>query len=403
VLFDRVLLQYMGALLFGCVIYRQRHKFGIPEALACAEDRFYEQRQLSRPPGATSTGGSSTLVAKKLASSRSGIRSASAEPGSSGKTMSPHKRQQHHAGRAKRHSRTSSADPSPRRGASPRRSRESSGTLRIDLTAFEQQLAQENGDYGTDSNISPGCVSPARRRSNRYSTAGDPTAATFGGQVDVLTSSFSGHITHRHHPNQSQQEWSTEPVSALAQHAPAGPLNSHQQQLLQQGGLHNNPSRLATAAAAAAAGVGQHPDNSSAGNSVDASDRLRHHHDHHQQQQQQHGAGRSSGGGMYQLHRWDSAGSESKLPRYLAGGPSSSWGQLLLLLRSLDWVGFVRRFAGMTTRGMLILSTYTTATLVAAKGGTATMAAHQVGCRLLSLLHGCHREEPGLHNSKRGT
>jgi hypothetical protein len=71
-------------------------------------------------------------------------------------------------------------------------------------------------------------------------------------------------------------------------------------------------------------------------------------------------------------------GSESKLPRYLVGGCSSSWGRLLLLLRSLDWVGFVRKFAGMTTRGMLILSTYTTANLVAAKGGTAMMAAHQV-------------------------
>jgi hypothetical protein len=197
--------------------------------------------------------------------------------------------------------------------------------------------------------------------------------------VDVLTSSFSGNITHRHHPNQSQQEWSTEPVSAFAQHAPAGPLerHHHQQQQQQQGGVHN-PSRLATAAAAAAAGVGQYLDNSSAGSSVDASDHLRQHH-----QQQQHAAGRSSGGGMYQLHRWDSAGSESKLPRYLVGGPSSSWGRLLLLLRSLDWVGFVRRFAGMTTRGMLILSTYTTANLVAAKGGTAMMAAHQVGRGLL--------------------
>lgn len=360
----------MGALLFACVIYRRRHKFGIPEALACAEDRFYEQRQLVRSPGAASTGGSSTLVAKKLASTRSGIRSASAGPGgSSGKTMSPHKRQQHHhGGRSKRHSRTSSADPSPRCGLSPRRSRESSGTLRIDLTAFEQQLAKGSGEYGTDSNISPGSVSPSRRRSNRYSTAGDPTAATFGGQVDVLTSSTSGNITHRHHQNQHQQEWSTEPVSAFAQQAPAGP----QQQQQQQGGLRN-PSRLATAGAAAAAGVGQFADNNS---SLDTSDPLR-----QQQQQQQHAAGRSSGGGMYQLHRWDSAGSESKLPRYLTGGPSSSWGRLLLLLRSLDWVGFVRKFAGMTTRGMLILSTYTTANLVAAKGGTVMMAAHQVWFR----------------------
>jgi hypothetical protein len=97
-----------------------------------------------------------------------------------------------------------------------------------------------------------------------------------------------------------------------------------------------------------------------------------------QQQQQQHGPGRSSGGGHYQLHRWDSAGSESKLPRYLTGGGSSSWGRLWLLLQSLDWAGFVKRFAGMTTRGMLILSTYTSANLVAASGGTIVMAAHQV-------------------------
>jgi hypothetical protein len=51
---------------------------------------------------------------------------------------------------------------------------------------------------------------------------------------------------------------------------------------------------------------------------------------------------------------------------------------LWLLLRSLDWAGFVKRFAGMTARGMLILSTYTSANLVAASGGTVVMAAHQV-------------------------
>lgn len=156
--------QYMGALLFAAVVFRRRHKFGIPEALACAEDRFHEQRSssLARSAGAAaaaSTGGSSTLVAKKLGgSSRSGgLRSASAGPGSKGTmAMSPHKRgqyqqQQHQgAGRAKRHSRTSSADrssssPQRRGGISPRRSRESSGTLRIDLTAFEAQLAGESG------------------------------------------------------------------------------------------------------------------------------------------------------------------------------------------------------------------------------------------------------------------
>lgn len=381
-----LLLQYMGALLFAAVIYRRRHKFGIPEALACAEDRYHEQRQLARSAGATSNGGSSTLVAKKLAGNRNGsIRSASAGPGSSGgggKGMSPHKRQ-HHAGRAKRHSRTSSADRSPRRGLSPRRSRESSGTLRIDLTAFEQQLERSNGEQGH--NLSPN--SSSRHRSSRYSTPDDPTAATFGGQVVALTSAFSGNIVHRHHASPYQQEWSTEPTSAGDYQAPAGPVGSSSAQQPQQ---PHNPSRLsgpaAVAASAAAGGglaatIGKHADSSSAGSSGDPSMQ--------QHQQQQHGDGRSSGGGHYQLHRWDSAGSESKLPRYLVGGVSSSWGRLLLLLRSLDWVAFVRKFAGMTTRGMLILSTYTTANLVAAKGGTAMMAAHQVCVRIAGGMQLC--------------
>jgi hypothetical protein len=58
---------------------------------------------------------------------------------------------------------------------------------------------------------------------------------------------------------------------------------------------------------------------------------------------------------------------------------SSTLQRLLLLLRSLEWRGFVGRFLGMSLRGLLILSTYSSASMVAARAGTASLAAHQVG------------------------
>jgi len=356
--------------MFAAVIFHQRHKFGIPEALECAEDRLYEQQHLLHSPGAGSTGGSSTLVATKLSSNRSsskGISASAAAMGSNSK-HSPQKRQ---PGRVKRHSRSSSADPSPRRGLSPRRSRESSGTLRIDVTAFEQQLAKDNGSrHGSNHDQAHGSArsalfpsSPSRRRSNRYSEGGT-TAGAAGDvdQVEVLTSTASGNVHHRH--SIQQQQWSTHPVSAFEQHAAAAAGGDAAQQQVARSSQHF--SRLSTAANSNGTGSSSHT----------------------LQQQQQHG----SSGGCYQLHRWDSAGSESKLPRYLVGGSTSSLGQLLLLLRSLDWVAFVRKFAGMTTRGMLILSTYTTANVVAAKGGTAMMAAHQVGMSWKRCLFGLQEE-----------
>lgn len=401
----------MGAFLFAAVIYRRRHKFGIPEALAGAEDWFYEQRQLTRSPaaangnaGATSTGGGggSTLVAKKLSTAaRSGgggggdgssrAATTAAGPGShggSGSKLSPSKRQHAHAGRAKRHSRTSSGTGgSPRRGISPRRSRESSGTLRIDLTAFEQHLqgagegastaagADARGDPSSDqggwgsskggggsgsSSLSP---SGGRRRGRSGSGAGlgagaaaaGDSSQAHGGEL-LAGPTGSGSIHHRHHGAQQPPWGVVEPVGGFEQ----------QQQQPGQPPFSHSPSPLSGAASAGGGSSGWQ-----------------------QQQQQQHGG--ASSGGHFQLHRWDSAGSESKLPRYQVGsssGSRTSWGRLLLLLRSLDWPGFVQRFAGMTTRGMLILSTYTTANLVAANGGTAMMAAHQVCC-VCGCVGGC--------------
>jgi hypothetical protein len=69
-------------------------------------------------------------------------------------------------------------------------------------------------------------------------------------------------------------------------------------------------------------------------------------------------------------------GSDSKLPRLHPA--SSTLQRLLLLLHSLEWRGFVGRFLGMSLRGMLILSTYSSASMVAARAGTASLAAHQV-------------------------
>jgi hypothetical protein len=87
----------------------------------------------------------------------------------------------------------------------------------------------------------------------------------------------------------------------------------------------------------------------------------------------------SSGGGAAPgtLPRLNSVGSDSKLPRL---HPASSTLQRLgLLLRSLEWRDFVGRFLGMSLRGLLILSTYSSASMVAARAGTASLAAHQVG------------------------
>jgi hypothetical protein len=72
------------------------------------------------------------------------------------------------------------------------------------------------------------------------------------------------------------------------------------------------------------------------------------------------------------LRRLDSAGSDSKLPRRRrkAGAPPglrTFLSKVLLLLLSLDWRNFCVKFMGMTARGLLILSTYTSASVVAAK------------------------------------
>lgn len=76
------------------------------------------------------------------------------------------------------------------------------------------------------------------------------------------------------------------------------------------------------------------------------------------------------------LRRLDSVGSDSKLPRLPTN--ISSWQRVVMLMFTLDWRSFVWRFLGMTVRGLLILSTYTSANLVAASGGATVMAAHQV-------------------------
>lgn len=57
--------------------------------------------------------------------------------------------------------------------------------------------------------------------------------------------------------------------------------------------------------------------------------------------------------------------------------------RVAMLVFSLDWRDFSRRFAALTARGLLILSTYTGASVVAARQGTKMMAGHQVcfwGC-----------------------
>eukprot|EP00877_Chromochloris_zofingiensis_P010786 jgi/Chrzof1/5961/Cz16g21310.t1 len=56
----------------------------------------------------------------------------------------------------------------------------------------------------------------------------------------------------------------------------------------------------------------------------------------------------------------------------------SSWSKFVILIASLDWHGFSNRFLALTTRGVLILSTYTSASVVAARSGTSTIAGHQV-------------------------
>lgn len=87
-------------------------------------------------------------------------------------------------------------------------------------------------------------------------------------------------------------------------------------------------------------------------------------------------SGGSGGTTSNTLPRVDSVGSDSKLPRLQP--PSSTVQRLLLLLASLEWRAFVGRFLGMSLRGLLILSTYSTASMVAARAGTASLAAHQV-------------------------
>ncbi|WIA21753.1 hypothetical protein OEZ85_000915 [Tetradesmus obliquus] len=86
-----------------------------------------------------------------------------------------------------------------------------------------------------------------------------------------------------------------------------------------------------------------------------------------QQQQQQSSSSCEAAAGKQQL---------CKLPRLQP--PSSTVQRLLLLLASLEWRAFVGRFLGMSLRGLLILSTYSTASMVAARAGTASLAAHQV-------------------------
>lgn len=389
-----LLLQYMGAVLFAAVIYQRRHKFGIPEALACAEDRLYAQMQLR----AGSAGGSSTLVAKRYQDGgRGGAAGAGGDGNAHGNTsgaagagyqgsggsgggsssnekQSPSKRQS--SMRTKRPGRTSSSSAgSPnRRGISPRRSRESSGTLRIDVTAFEQQLAKSNGNGVSDGHHHGGGSADQLGGSGGGDGRGAAAAAGgYGGEVEAVTRTASGSMHHRHHSSHTQQQpqW------------PAGPVteSSEQHQLdVQPGGLHSHHpvygqhdmTRLSTSTAAVAAAAGAGATGGGGGISSSSAQGAGKLYVATQPQQ-------ASSGGCFQLHRWDSVGSESKLPRYVVGGCNSTWGRLLLLLRSLDWVAFVRKFAGMTTRGMLILSTYTTANVVAARGGTAMMAAHQVG------------------------
>jgi hypothetical protein len=85
----------------------------------------------------------------------------------------------------------------------------------------------------------------------------------------------------------------------------------------------------------------------------------------------------TEGSGTRVLDRWESV---SKFPgtHPLDSSSNSAWWRLGVLLRSLDWASFTRRFAGMMTRGGLILSCYTSANVVAAMEGAATMAAHHV-------------------------
>jgi hypothetical protein len=68
--------------------------------------------------------------------------------------------------------------------------------------------------------------------------------------------------------------------------------------------------------------------------------------------------------------------SESKLLRAESVGVLR---KLAMLVATLDWRAFGKRFAALTTRGLLILSTYTSASVVAARSGTSMIAGHQVG------------------------
>jgi MATE family multidrug resistance protein len=64
---------------------------------------------------------------------------------------------------------------------------------------------------------------------------------------------------------------------------------------------------------------------------------------------------------------------------------ASHWRRLQLLLADLNWLGFCKQAAALTLRGVLILSTYTGASMVAAKLGTAQIAGHQVVQQLQQL------------------
>ncbi len=81
----------------------------------------------------------------------------------------------------------------------------------------------------------------------------------------------------------------------------------------------------------------------------------------------------------------------------VANGVSSSSGKvgrrrgsgvvrLLLLVASLDWRLFLWRYAALTARGVLILSTYTSASVMAARAGTRVIAGHQVGGERMALM-----------------
>ena len=77
--------------------------------------------------------------------------------------------------------------------------------------------------------------------------------------------------------------------------------------------------------------------------------------------------------------------SESKLLRPERVGLCRKVG---MLVSSLNWRAFGRRYAALTTRGVLILSTYTSASVVAARSGTNMIAGHQVSWVLAVLRQG---------------